>query len=120
MKAAWDEIPEEFVRPGVTRRGFGTPDCLVVMNHCEPGMELKPHSHNFDQIALFTQGHAIYTVGDTPHEVGPGDILLIPAGETHYCEPIGGEIVHNIDIFAPMRPDYAHLIEWMKDGEAPG
>ena len=114
MKANWDEIPAEDVRPGVTRRGFGTKDCLLVMNHCEPGMELKPHSHDFDQLALFTKGRAIYTVGDVPHEVGPGDVLLIPAGEVHFCEPIGDETVHNLDVFAPARDDYLHLIEWMR------
>jgi quercetin dioxygenase-like cupin family protein len=82
-------------------------------------MELKPHSHDFDQIALFTQGHAIYTVDGVRHEVAPGDVLLIPAGQTHYCEPVGDEIVHNIDIFAPMRADYAHLLAWMKDAAPP-
>jgi quercetin dioxygenase-like cupin family protein len=115
MKAQWDEIPSEDVRPGVTRRAFGTDACMLVMNYCEPGMELRPHSHDFDQIALFTQGRAIYTVGDVAHEVGPGSVLLIPAGQTHYCEPIGDEVVHNIDVFAPARDDYAHLLTWMHE-----
>jgi quercetin dioxygenase-like cupin family protein len=117
LKANWNEIPSEVVRPGVTRRAFGTEECLLVMAYCEPGMELKPHSHDFDQLALFTKGRAIYTVGDVRHEVGPETVLLIPAGETHYIEPVGDEVVHNLDVFAPARSDYLHLIEWMK-GEA--
>jgi quercetin dioxygenase-like cupin family protein len=119
MKAEWSEIPSEEVRPGVTRRGFGTKDCLLVMNYCEPGMELKPHSHDFDQIALFTQGRALYTVGDVRHEVGPGSVLLIPAGEVHYIEPLGDEVVHNLDVFAPARSDYMHLLDWMKVAAQP-
>jgi quercetin dioxygenase-like cupin family protein len=113
MKAKWSEIPSEQVRPGVTRRGFGTGDCMLVMNHCAPGMELRPHSHDFDQLALFTQGRAVYTVGDREHEVGPQDVLLIPAGATHFCRPIGDRVVHNIDVFAPARADYLHLLNWM-------
>ncbi len=115
MKAVrWDEIPGEQVRPGVYRRGFGTRQALLVMNECEPGMDLRPHSHDFDQIALITKGRAIYHVGDDANEVGPGSVMLIPAGVEHYIEPVGDEVVENIDVFAPARDDYLHLLEWMR------
>jgi quercetin dioxygenase-like cupin family protein len=110
----WDEIPDEEVRPGVRRRGFGTRECLLVMNHCEPGMALRPHSHDFDQIALITKGTAIYHVGEEHNEVGPGSVVLIPAGAEHYIEPTGDETVENVDVFAPARDDYLHLLEWMR------
>ncbi len=113
MKAVrWSEIPGEHVRPGVYRRGFGTSQALLVMNECEPGMDLRPHSHDFDQIALITKGRAIYHVGDEDNEVEPGSVLLVPAGVVHYIEPLGDETVHNIDVFAPAREDYLHLLEW--------
>ena len=114
----WDEIPDEEVRPGVRRRGFGTRECLLVMNHCEPGMDLRPHSHDFDQIALITKGTAIYHIGEEPNEVGPGSVMLIPAGVEHYIEPTGDETVENIDVFAPAREDYLHLLDWMREGAA--
>ncbi len=115
MKAVrWEDIPSERVRPGVRRRGFGTKDVLLVLNECEPGMELRPHSHDFDQIAMITRGRAVYHVGDEPSEVGPGSVLLIPAGTEHYIEPIGDEVVENVDVFAPARDDYLHLLEWMR------
>lgn len=114
MKATWEEIPDEVVRPGVTRRAFGTEDVMLVMNYCEPGMTLRPHSHDFDQIALIVKGRAVYHVGPVGHEVGPGSVLLIPAGQEHYIEPLGEEVVENIDVFAPARQDYLHLLEWMR------
>jgi mannose-6-phosphate isomerase-like protein (cupin superfamily) len=114
MKAVtWDEIPDEQVRPGVRRRGFGNEDVLLVMNECRPGMELRPHSHEFDQIALIVSGEAIYHVGDEHNAVGPGSLLLVPAGVEHYIEPTGTEPVQNIDVFAPARADYRHLLDWM-------
>ena len=114
MKAvSWDDIPPEPVRPGVRRRGFGTRDVLLVLNECEPGMDLRPHSHDFDQVALITKGRAVYHIGGEPNEVGPGSVMLIPAGVEHYIEPVGEEVVENIDVFAPARDDYLHLIEWM-------
>jgi quercetin dioxygenase-like cupin family protein len=114
MKAVrWEEIPDEHVRPGVRRRAIGTSDVLLVMNECLPGMEVRPHSHDFDQLALIISGEAIYHVGEDHNEVGPGSVMLVPAGVEHYIEPTGSEPVLNLDVFAPARQDYLHLLEWM-------
>ena len=110
----WDDIPGETARGGVHRRGFGTKNVLLVMHDLAPDMALSPHSHEFDQIAMITKGQAIYHIGDEPNEVGPGSVMLIPAGVEHYIEPLGDETVENIDVFAPARADYLHLIEWMR------
>jgi mannose-6-phosphate isomerase-like protein (cupin superfamily) len=109
----WDDIPDEPVRPGVRRRGFGTKDVILVRNDCEPGMDVRPHAHEFDQVAMIVKGRAIYHIGGEPNEVGPGSIMLIPAGVEHYIEPVGDEVVENIDVFAPARDDYLHMLEWM-------
>jgi quercetin dioxygenase-like cupin family protein len=109
----WDQIPDEPVRPGVRRRGFGTREVLLVMNECMPGMDVRPHSHDFDQIAMIMSGRAVYHAGDLANEVGPGSVLLLPRGVEHYIEPTGDEPVMNLDVFAPARSDYLHLLEWM-------
>ena len=110
----WDDIPGETARGGVHRRGFGTDNVLLVMHDLAPDMALSPHSHDFDQIAVIVEGEAIYHVGDRDNPVGPGSVLLIPAGVEHYIEPTGGTPVKNLDVFAPCRDDYRHLIEWMQ------
>lgn len=112
--ANWDEIPGEDVRPGVRRRAFGTSDVILVLNDIESQMEPAPHRHDdFDQIATIVAGRAVYHVGDVGYEVGPGSLLLIPAGVEHWIEPVGDEPVENLDIFAPARADYQHLLTWM-------
>lgn len=117
--ANWASIPSEFVRPGVTRKAFGTDEVLLVMNEIEPEMQPGPHSHDgFDQIACIISGEATYHVGEEAHRVGPGSLLLIPAGVTHWIEPAGDGIVENLDVFAPARKDFAHLIQWMQAGAA--
>jgi quercetin dioxygenase-like cupin family protein len=113
----WEEIPDEFVREGVRRRGFGTKECLLVMNECSPGMDLRPHTHEFDQIAMILSGRANYYVEGQQNEMGPGSVLLIPSGKEHYIEPVGDEVVKNIDVFTPLRTDLAHLLDWMKEEE---
>jgi mannose-6-phosphate isomerase-like protein (cupin superfamily) len=110
----WDDIPGESARGGVFRRGFGTDRVLLVMHDLDPNMDLSPHRHDFDQIAVIVEGEAIYHVGDRDNVVGPGSVLLIPAGVEHYIEPTGSTPVKNLDVFAPCREDYRHLIEWMR------
>ena len=108
----WDELVREAVRPGVTRAGFRGEQVLMVMNYLEPGMEVRPHSHPFEQIAYIVQGRMKFVVGDQVHELGPGGVIHIPPDVEHCGEPIGDELVMNLDIFSPIRDDYRHLVEY--------
>lgn len=115
VATSWDEIPDELVREGVRRKGFGNDGALLVMNELTPGMSLFPHVHeDFDQIATIVKGTAIYYVNGVGHPVGPGSLILIPAGQPHYIEPTGTEPVLNLDVFGPARKDLIHLLDWMK------
>ena len=115
IATTWDEIPDEAVREGVRRRAFGNAGAQLVMNELTPGMQLFPHVHDdFDQIATIVSGTAIYHVNGVAHPVGPGSLILIPAGQPHYIEPTGTEKVLNLDVFGPARKDLIHLLDWMK------
>lgn len=114
----WNELAREVVRPGVERVGFGSDKVMCVMNWLTPGMELFPHRHPFEQLVLIVQGRARIYVGDDIIEAGPGSMIRIPADAMHHAEPIGDEIVLNLDIFAPPREDYAHLVAYQKDAAA--
>lgn len=120
IATTWDEIPPEDVRRGVRRRAFGTKDVILVMNEIEPEMDPAPHTHEgFDQIALIIAGRAVYHIGDQAHEVAAGSVMLIPAGVEHWIAPVGGETVENLDVFAPARSDYGHLLSWMEEPGGP-
>lgn len=117
IATTWDEIPDEIVREGVRRKGFGNDGAILVMNELTPGMTLFPHVHeDFDQIATIVSGTAIYYVNGVGYPVGPGSLVLIPAGQPHYIEPTGTEPVRNLDVFGPARKDLIHLLDWMKEG----
>jgi quercetin dioxygenase-like cupin family protein len=109
----WEDLPREVARPGVQRCAVAVGDAMVVFNTCEPGMEVRPHSHAFAQIALITAGEAVFHVGTKRHEVRSGSVVIVPAGVVHSLEPTGRDPVENIDIFAPPRDDYRHLVAWM-------
>jgi mannose-6-phosphate isomerase-like protein (cupin superfamily) len=63
---------------------------------------------------MISRGGAISRIGDEHNQVGPGSIMLIPAGVEHSIEPPGFEVVENIDVFAPARDDYLRLLRWMR------
>lgn len=113
--ANWNALDRETVRKGVERVGFRGEDVLLVMNWLEPGMDLNPHSHPFEQVAVIVSGHVRFHVGDEVFEGGPGTFIRIPPNVEHYGEPIGDEPALNLDVFSPIREDYKHLVEHQKD-----
>jgi hypothetical protein len=112
MKAVkWEQIPDEEVRPGVRRRGFGTPEVMLVMNECQPGMERPSALARLRPDRDDRVGH-----GDLPRRRHPqrGWTRIDhahPRRVEHYIEPTGSEPVMNLDVFAPAREDYMHLLE---------
>jgi mannose-6-phosphate isomerase-like protein (cupin superfamily) len=108
----WNALPRELVRQGVERCGFRGEDVICVMNWVSPGMQVRPHSHTFEQIVLIVEGRVNYHVGDEVFECGPGSMLRVPPHVMHYVEPLGDQVALNLDIFAPMRADYQHLVEY--------
>lgn len=110
----WDELEREHVRPGVSRAGFRGEDVLMVMNWLEPGMEVNPHSHACEQVVYVVKGRMRFVVDDEEIELGPGGLIRIPPNAKHYGEPIGDETVLNLDVFAPIRDDYRHLVDYQQ------
>lgn len=110
----WNELPREFVRRGIERCGLGGENVVCQFGWIEPGAELRPHSHDFEQIVMILEGHCIYHVGGVPHQCQPGSFIRVPPHTEHYIEVKGPERVLNLDIFAPVREDYRHLLDHQK------
>jgi len=114
----WNTLPREVVRKGVERVGYRGDNLMAVMNFATPGMDLRPHQHDFEQIAICVQGRMNYYVGDEKFEMTPGSMLRIPPHTIHYAEPLGDEVVYNLDLFSPIRDDYKHLVAYQEQDQA--
>lgn len=108
----WNELPRQIVRKGVERCAFRGEDVIVVMNWIAPDIQVKPHTHDFEQLAICIQGGFNYHVADVVFRMTPGSMLRVPPQTVHYIEPIDDEVALNLDIFAPLRHDYLHLVEY--------
>lgn len=113
----WAKIASEEARGGVVRRAFCNSSVMVVHHHLHPGMETRPHTHEFDQMVWVVDGEVSFTVEGTRHLTRTGDIFNIPAGAAHFAEVPGDRVVITLDIFAPPREDYSHLVSYLEKGD---
>ena len=49
-----------------------------------PGGRTKWHRHAFEQGLIIVEGRGIVATEEQEYEVGPGDIVIVPAGEKHW------------------------------------
>jgi len=71
--------------------------CAYLLN-AEPGRGPGPHRHPYDEVQFVRSGRALYTVNGEQFEAGPGDILVIKAGEIHGFTAIGDEPLVQVDV----------------------
>ena len=106
-KIDWSTIPWTPVRHGVERKAFSGEGATVALHRLLPKHEPRPHSHTYEQIVYIIAGQIRFHVGDESVTLGPGGLLQIPSDVMHWGEVVGDEPVLNLDIFTPVREEYA-------------
>lgn len=107
----WHTLAREVLRPGIERAGFGGEHVLVQLAWVQPGAERRPHQHDFEQLVIVLEGECDFHVGDVVHRCRAGSLLRVPPHTMHYIEVVGDQPVFEMDLFAPVRDDYAHLLD---------
>jgi quercetin dioxygenase-like cupin family protein len=110
----WNELAKESPRQGIERVAFRGEHAMAVLNWIKPDMAPAPHSHPFEQLVFILEGRTRLHVGDEVIECEPGSMVRVPPDVVHWAEPVGDEVCLNLDVFAPVREDYLHLVEYQK------
>jgi mannose-6-phosphate isomerase-like protein (cupin superfamily) len=78
---------------------------LVVMT-LQPGEDIgtEVHEHN-DQILTFVEGTVRAKVAGDTRDIGPGDVVVVPAGTTHDFTNTGATPARLFTLYGP--PDHA-------------
>lgn len=63
----------------------GQNDTQIVFWECDVEMEVKPHSHEYDEYCLVVEGVCREFVEGQEHVLRKGDEILIPAGKVHWA-----------------------------------
>ncbi len=97
----------DFVKmaPGIRRRTMAYGDNTVICEFSfEPGAEIPPHSHIYEQTGFLISGKLIFTIAGKKHEANPGDSWCIKADVEHSAQIL--EETTLVEAFSPRRDDY--------------
>src|SRR5688500_17548367 len=106
-KIDWENIPWQTVRESIELKAFSGNIATLALQKLMPKHEPQPHRRTDDQIVYTIPGPIRFHVGDTSVVLGPGGLLQIPPDVMHWGEVVGDEPVLNLDIFTPVREEYA-------------
>ncbi|MGH9322978.1 MAG: cupin domain-containing protein [Vicinamibacteria bacterium] len=71
---------------------FATTDLFLDMYCLEPGQKQKVHAHESStKFYIVLEGHALFQVGGETGSLGPGQAVLVRAGESHGVENAADE-----------------------------
>jgi len=75
--------------------------------HSKAGHTLPAHQHIHEQVTHIVKGDFELTVDGVPHLLRAGDLFIIPSNTVHSGKSITDCDI--IDVFNPVREDYAKL-----------
>jgi mannose-6-phosphate isomerase-like protein (cupin superfamily) len=87
----------------------GSPGVSLILVEAAPGRGPSLHTHDYAEIMIIQAGTATFTDGTTETEVGPGNVVIVPAGEPHGFTNTGTETLRQIDIHVAD----AFLTDWL-------
>ena len=111
----FNDIPGRSPRPHQTQKVFRGNQVAIGWNVGEPGMVPRPHSHNYEQIFVMLSGRTKLHVGEQVFDMTPGSVIRIPPNVEHWAEAPEDGRAEQLDIFAPIRPDYYELTQYQSD-----
>lgn len=104
---AWDGLPLETVNDKMHRRIITGDKMTVAQIFMKDGFLVPQHAHVNEQITQVISGRMRFWFGadrQTVRDVGPGEVVVIPANLPHEALMIGD--VHEMDMWAPRREDW--------------
>lgn len=101
----WDRIPEQHPVEGVHLQAFSGDLLMVTRVRLEPASVIPPHDHPNEQMSVVLEGSLEMTLADETRQLGPGDVVAIPANTRHGVV-VGRSGATVIDVFTPPRDDY--------------
>lgn len=103
------DIPPIQPVPGCRMRTPFGQNLMLSYLEMDDGAEVPLHSHPHEQGGILIQGTLDLTIGDETRRCQPGAMFLIPPNVPHRAVAVGGPVVV-LDVFSPVREDYAELV----------
>jgi quercetin dioxygenase-like cupin family protein len=103
-----DSVGAIAIWDGVLARTVDGELCTLAVVELDPGAVVAEHRHSNEQLGMVLLGSVSFRVGDDERVLGPGDTWSIPADTPHEVHA-GADGAVVVDVFAPVRDDWATL-----------
>jgi quercetin dioxygenase-like cupin family protein len=102
------KLPPLHIWDGVNARAVEGQSVSFAIVELDPGANVPEHHHVQEQLGIVLRGSVRFRLGDEVQELGPGGTWSIGSDVPHEVTagPLGAEV---LDVFAPVRADWASL-----------
>jgi mannose-6-phosphate isomerase-like protein (cupin superfamily) len=100
------------------RELFTTPSSQLVLMSVLPGEDIGLERHHLDQHLFFVQGSGTFAVGEHRGTMGPGDVVIVPAGNWHNFVNTGVEPLKLYTVYAPSEHEAGTVHRTKAEAEA--
>lgn len=100
----WDQIPAERLNDSFVRRIAWDGKVMIGRTDVEKGYVVPLHAHPNEQVTWVMSGKWRFRLEGKTVEVGPNEMIFIPANVEHTAEAV--ETLVAYDIFTPPREDW--------------
>ncbi len=88
----------------------GGVDLSIIFVDLDPGRGPRLHRHAYPEVFVIQEGRARYIAGDEERDVGPGDVIVVPAGVAHSFKATGEVPLRQLSLHLAPRM----LTEWLE------
>jgi quercetin dioxygenase-like cupin family protein len=100
----WDEVPAQRLNDKFVRKLAWDGRIMIGMTLVEKGYVVPLHAHDNEQMTYVESGKWRFTLEGRTVEVGPREMIFIPANVPHTAEAV--ETLVAYDVFTPPREDW--------------
>ena len=101
-------IRPHVLREGVTARAVTGERMTLAVVDLEPNSTVPEHKHDNEQLGFVIGGTLTMRIGSEKRELHAGDTYTIPSNVSHEATA-GSDGATVVDVFAPLRADWASL-----------
>lgn len=100
----WEEIDEEPMGPGISRRVIHGKNITLARIYLDAGTTVPEHKHDNEQISYVIEGRLVFEIRGNFTEATEGEIIMIPPKAPHRVIAKEPSVV--LDTFSPPRKDW--------------
>lgn len=107
-----NELVEENMLPNISGRMFSSDNNSFSFTNFKNGARSPKHKHPMEEVLIILEGSGEFLIGEDVHEVGKGDVIIVPPMTLHQFT--AKTDCSAIEIFQPkLTPE---IIAMLKDG----